>query len=662
MNYSKKFNSYIFITLILTCLMILYSSEIFAQSYITAWGNLKGIRVDGDLMKFETSLTIVKKNWMDLIQTAKEKQEPSFVREGSKAIIKSKLDNLSFTETVRDSGKGMAAIHFELSADSNISMKGTYFAVELPDNEYSDAQISFIDEVKNLSDTSSKTEPGSSRGMLPVSQKAKGINIKTSKREFIISTDTVTEILVQRPNPFLGGNTHIYFSIISDNALKAKKYSADYILKISGSIDNAPIELSLDSSNPGRVFDGVGGNFRIQNPENDPAVIDYCLKNLDVTWGRVELPWYNWQPDESVDPVKAAESGDISTRVVSAMEMAQKLAKQNIPIIISAWYPPAWAVKGKMNFRHERGEPWGNPLAPMKMRSIEKSIASYLIYLKDKYGVEPELFSFNESDLGINVRQTGEEHAQLIKQLGAYFASKGITTKMLLGDNSDASTYGFVEPALDDPETHQYIGAVSFHSWRGCDNWTLSIWADIAKELNVPLIVGEGSNDAAAWSYPQIFLEPSYALDEIDLYIRIYSVCQAKSILQWQLTSDYSVLSGGNIYDEKGPIKPTQRFFDLKQLGLTPKGSFYLPLSCKANDISCVAFGDIKDGIYSIHIVNNGAARKVTLKGIPENVKELNLYVTDQNRGMEKDKTIGVNHGAAEFTIEPSCFTTLINK
>ncbi len=663
MNFLNNFNFSLIIAIILICLNSLFTSRIYAQSDVAAWGNIRGIRIDGDLMKFETGLTIVKNNWMDLIQTAKEKQEPDFRREDSKSIITSKLNNLTFAETIKDSGKGITAVHFELSADSNISMNGAYFSIELPNNEYSDAQINYIDEVKSLTDTSTKTGHRSFRERFrPVPKKAGGINIKTKKREFEIRADKTTDILVQKPNPFMGGNTRIYFTIISGNAVKGEKLNADYILKISGSIDKAPIELSIDASNPGRVFDGIGGNFRIQDPETDPAVIDYCLKNLNVRWGRVELPWFNWQPDESVDPAKAAESGDISPRVVSAMEMAQKLAKQNIPVIISAWYPPAWAVTGEIRFQPQPGEPRGNPLNPMKMRSIEKSIASYLIYLKDKYGVEPELFSFNESDLGINVRQTGEEHAQLIKQLGKYFASKGITTKMLLGDNSDATTYGFVEPALDDPETYQYIGAVSFHSWRGCDNWTLSIWADIAKELNVPLIIGEGSNDAAAWRYPEIFLEPSYALAEIDLYIKIYSVCQAKSILQWQLTSDYSVLSGGNIYGEKGPMKPTQRFYDLKQLGLTPKGSFYLPLSYKANDISCVALGDIKDGIYSIHIVNNGASRKVTLTGIPGNVKELNLYVTGQNRGMEKDNTVDVSNGIAKFTIDSACFTTLINK
>jgi hypothetical protein len=637
--------------------------KLFAQAGVTPWGNLQGIRVDGELMKFETSLRIVKKGWLDIIQTAKEKQNPNFSREGSKVIITSALDNFSFTETVKDSGLGTARIGYELSADSNVTMEGIYFCIELPNEEYANARINYTAEVKGSIDSAAERNKNPFEGRFrPVPVTAKGVSVNTKDRKFEINSDLLTKILVQEPNPFFGGNTQIYFAIISGSAVQGQKAGAGYTLKISGSVDKKPIKLSLDSSHPGRTFEGIGGNFRLQRPEIDTLVIDYCLKNLNVTWGRVEMPWFNWQPDESVDPVEAAKSGDISPRVVSAMKMAQKLAKKNIPIIISIWYPPQWAVTGNIEFREKTGELRGNPLNPMKMRSIEKSIGSYLIYLKEKYGVEPALFSFNESDLGINVRQTGQEHAELIKQFGAYFASQGITTKMLLGDNSDANSYGFVEPAIDDPDTHQYIGAVSFHSWRGCNNWTLSIWADIAKELNVPLLVAEGSNDAAAWKYPEIFLEPSYALDEIDLYIRIYSICQPSSILQWQLTADYSVLSGGGIYDTPGPLKPTQRFWNLKQLGLTSKGSFYLPITGDRPNVNCVAFGDIKDGIYSINIVNNGAERKVTLTGLPKTVTSLNIYVTDKDRGMEKEKSVRVNNETAEFTLTPASFTTLVNQ
>ena len=70
---------------------------------------------------------------------------------------------------------------------------------------------------------------------------------------------------------------------------------------------------------------------------------------------------------------------------------------------------------------------------------------------------------------GIYIRQTGEQHDELIKGLGKYFLSRGIQTKILLGDNSDATTYAFIEPAMRDPAAHPYMGAVSFHSWRGWD-------------------------------------------------------------------------------------------------------------------------------------------------------------------------------------------------
>ena len=64
-------------------------------------------------------------------------------------------------------------------------------------------------------------------------------------------------------------------------------------------------------------------------------------------------------------------------------------------------------------------------------------------------------------------------------------------------------TYNLIRVQIPtrNPETHKYIGAVSFHSWRGCDDVTLRKWAVAAKEINVLLLVGEGSSDAAAHGY-----------------------------------------------------------------------------------------------------------------------------------------------------------------
>ena len=372
------------------------------------------------------------------------------------------------------------------------------------------------------------------------------------------------------------------------------------------------------------------------------------------------MPWRNWHPVESVNPLEAARAGKLDENVQGAMSMAQKLAKKHIPVIVSAWFPPSWAISGEPNFRNENGI-YGNPLNPKKMRSIIKSIGDYFIYLKEAYGVEPALFSFNESDLGINVRMNGEEHAEFIKKLGAYLASKELTTKMLLGDNSDATSIDFIQPALDDPATHQYIGAISFHAWRGCDNWTLSNWADASRELNVPLLIAEGGTDAQAHTYPDIFQEPTFAQDEIDIYVRSCNTAHVQAILQWQLTSDYSLLSGEGMYGVEGVLHPTQRFWNIKQLGTVPPGSFILPTSCDKDDISCAAFGDIAEGTYVVHFVNHGASRPAVLTGLPQSVHEFRTYVTDNKRGMEEGKRIHVSNGEAKFTLDAFGFTSVMS-
>ena len=307
--------------------------------------------------------------------------------------------------------------------------------------------------------------------------------------------------------------------------------------------------------------------------------------------------------------------------------------------------------------------PRGNPLNPEKMARIKDSITGYLLFLKEKYGVEAAMFSFNESDLGINVRQTPREHAELIKTLGAYFASKGLATKLALGDTSDANPIDFIKPAMKDPEAVKYVGAVDFHSWRGCTDEILAQWRDAARELNVPLIVAEGSTDAAAYRYPQIFNEQSFALYEINLYLRILAIAQPKSILQWQLTADYSPLSGGGIFNDNGPLRPTRRFWNLKQLASTPPRSFSLPVACdKHPNLTCAAFGNIADGIYTVHLVNNGAQRTAALTGLPPTVKQLRLWVTDAQRGMQELDRIPVNQGKAQFSLAATSYTTVVSE
>jgi hypothetical protein len=628
--------------LILTTVLVLSVNYAFSQAEVEPWGNITGVRKQGQLFEFESGLKIV---WKDgkVISTAKERQRPHFKRNGDEQIVTSSIDSLFFKETVKDISEGNIKVSFVLVAHADIDVSGIYFSLKFP-NQIDADNILWIRDASATAKSTHDVATG-------VEFKSKGRNINVSFDEPAITADK---------KDTSKNDQQVWVALNEGGLHKGDTIKKSFSITVSGDIDRAPVKLTLNTAIKGRPFDGLGGNFRLQNPKGDPQVIDYCLKNLRVAWGRVEMPWRFWQPIKDVDPIAQADSGKLHPAVKNAMQMAHRLDSLGIPVVLTAWFPPNWAAEGKVNFRPVNGI-WGNPLNKDNINAIYKSIADYIQYLKTKYGFEPKFFSFNESDLGINVRVTAQEHDDFIKGCGAYFESRGLKTKMLLGDNSDATTYKFIDPAMDDPAARPYIGAVSFHSWRGWETPILQKWADAATKTNLPLLVGEGSTDAAAYSYPDIFQEQTYARKEINLYMRLLSICQPLSILQWQLTSDYSPLIGGGIFGNNEPLHPGQRFWNLKQLSITPKGLFAMPITCDKSNISCAALGDNDKGIYAIHMVNNGTERKVTLSGLPANVKSFKMYGTSKELNM-KETEISATNGKAEFKIPATSYVTLISE
>ncbi len=621
--------------LFLLFISLFFVKVVHAQSELAPWGNIMGIRQQGQLFDFQTSLNVVAKGGSNTSSTAKEAQRPHYVRDGNKQIVTTNIDSLYFKETITDEAEGKIIVNVKVNAKKDTAVDGVYFCISLPDKDYGSGELN----LERLAGGSLMTN---------------GFSISSSHRVFNIAFDKSAAVIMKNDTG-KAGNKLFFVALTLQGVHKGDSLQNTFTIKVSGDIDKSPVNIAVNTAMTGRPFDGLGGNFRLQFPKTDPQVIDYCLDNLRVAWGRVEMPWHFWQPQENMSP---ADSANQAKPVVNAMLMAQRLSKKGIPIILTAWFPPTWAITGKFNFRPVHGV-WGNPLNPDKMQEIYKSITDYILYLKTHYGVEIDLFSFNESDLGINVRVTAQEHDELIKGLGAYFAAHGLKTKMLLGDNSDATTYKFIYPALNDPAALPYIGAISFHSWRGWDTGTLQKWADAAKEINIPLIVGEGSIDAQAWGYPQIFKEPTYALEEINLYTRLLNICQPLTILQWQMTTDYSPLIGGGIFGNDEPLHPGQRFWNLKQLASTPAHLFAMPVTCSAGDVSCAALGDNNKGIYTLHLVNNGTTRNVTLTGLPANLKRIHLYVTNQTANMQETPISRPTNGTITFEMNATSYYTL---
>ena len=623
-------------TLIVTHAFVALPQRVSAQAVVAAWGNVDGIRVEGEVVPFETSLCLADSAGTVRVRTAKERQTPRFERRGATRTIRTRLGAYAITEAVEDVGPGLVRVNVTVTADSVTTLR-PHLCVDAPKGHY----------------------------RLPSAGRARRVHLPSAvssvKRRITIDLGGDAALRIGSDRRDGRELDRVLVPISAEPLERGSSARAAFTITATGAPNRQPILMRLDARTPGRVWDGLGGNFRIQNPKLDRTVIEYNLANMRVAWSRVEMPWRSWHPDSATDPA-ARDTAHLDPRVKAAMEIARTTSRRGMPVIVSAWFPPQWAVVGPLP---RGGGPvngvWGNALDTTKTERIYASITSYLLYLKRHYGVEAWAFSFNESDLGIHVRQTAQEHLDLIKGLGAYMRARGLKTTMLLGDVSDATPTWFIQPALKDSSSWQYIGAVSYHSWRGWSDSLLTFWNDAAKRVGVPLLVGEGSTDAGAWRYPQIFQEADFALPEIELYVRMLALSEPQSILQWQLTSDYSLLAGGGLFGDSTALRATQRFWNLKQLASVPAGLSHLPITCGAT-VTCAALGSEQRGTYAVHLVNTGATRPVVLTGLPRNVRSLRMWTTNATPGMKEGARVPLRDGVARFTLPSASYVTLVSE
>ena len=583
------------------------------HSEVMAWSNITGVRLDGELIDFESALCVGIPG-CKIEKTGRERQQNiRYRREDRCQIVDIPLHGAHFRQEVTDMDERQVRLRLNVEADETLQ-EGAFFSMTFTPKYYANAKI--------------KTS-------------GKKVTVTAKERNLTLVFNKKVNTLVRQ----VQGNKVLYVTLMP-TLNKGEKADLEALLTVDGIRHDETAHIALDLTKPGSLFVGFGGNFRIQNPTKDPEVIDYCLKNMRVAMGRVEFPWASWDKGGKDDP-----------HVVESARMAARLKAIDMPVVVSCWFPPQWAlIPGQ---QRRRDGVAALRLNPAKQDSIYESMVSYLHFLKDDYGVEADYFSFNESDIGIDVLHTPREHCEFIKSFGAALARHHLPTKMLLGDNSDATTIDFIRPALEDEDAHKYIGAVSFHSWRGCDDETLRRWRDAARSINVPLIVGEGSTDAAAWRYPAIFKESTFALYEINLFMRLCAICQPLSILQWQLTADYSLLQGNGILGDDGPLRPTQRFHNLRQLAMTPADAFSIPLTVDRENVNTAAFYNKAQGKGALHVVNNGAACKAEISGLPASVSDAVVFVTNASQDVE-EMSVKISQGIATIDMPAESFVTVL--
>lgn len=121
--------------------LLLNAVPVMAQPELQPWGNLAGIRVEGQLMEFETNISIVRKGWTSIKETGKEMQRPGYERKGNQQIVTTDIDSLHFVETVTSQKNNSANIRVQLLAKANELLEGVYIKMLVPDAYYPPALL-----------------------------------------------------------------------------------------------------------------------------------------------------------------------------------------------------------------------------------------------------------------------------------------------------------------------------------------------------------------------------------------------------------------------------------------------------------------------------------------------------------------------------------------
>lgn len=557
---------------------------------------------------------------------------------------------LQFTQTVRES-EGKLVIGVEYQALNDLTAEGLFFRVNIPWIDFKggtvDNGLRSVTLPENGPNNANLQSGETSRLDARAASGTVWWSARLSRPLFVNLQDKSGE----SPKSFT-----FWIYVHRGNMAMGTSGAFEVELAIDGVPDSTTAAISLDTTNPRYRFDGFGGNycFQIESP-----VTAYTLEHLDSRWARTEMTMVDWEPENENASASETDWGRFAardrpgTRLRREFELMQKLQQKGIPFVASIWRLPEWLLA-------DRGVKGPNDqkriIDPQLWDELLESLGAYMIYARDNYGVEPDLFSFNEPDLGVRILFTDEEHREAIRRIGAHFESLGLKTRMLLGDvASPRGTHQYVLKAAADPEAMRHVGAISFHSWGGASRQQYEAWADLADSLGLPLLVAELGTDPSGWqgrSYDSYW----YGMEELRLYQELLLYARPRGTMYWEFTADYSL-----VQTRGAEIVPTGRFWLTKHLtNLTPPGAEVLAVASDHPKVLLSAFR--KEGAFTIHIANVSAARLAKLTGLPGEIVNWKAVMTTEAEGFKDLPDITAEDGGVVLDLPARSLLTLIHR
>jgi hypothetical protein len=629
---------------------------------VSGWGELRGIRVEGELVPVTTRIVVASHGWKKYANTGHWRtRDQSYARSAESIVTSGQVAGisgiapLSFRKTVRDLDERTCEIDIELQSTEAMEIDGVFLFVGVPADRFGIGSATLLNTVSG----------GEVAVPFPVTSpadhhlgfgRAKGFRFENERQTVTVNIngDSRREVIIRDDRASETRQVNAFFPLHAGRLEAGQSIHQKVTFRVDGAIDRTPAQVTIDRSPTNAVWEGIGGNlcWGTESP-----TVTYYLDHLDLAWARVNFPWNLWQPDAGVDPATIPLENQ-PKEIRECIRIARELHRRGIPLMVAVWNAPEWAHRPRGTTSNDPQQ-FGRTirLDPAKRDQIARSITGYLTFFEREVGVAPRFFSFNEPNLGINVRQTPEDHASDNLLIGRAFELAGLQTKLLLGDVNEPRAVDFVKSALADAESMKFVGAVSIHSWNDGTDDQLLQWREHAQRAGLPLYVAEAGHDPDAHRYRPILDETWYAIDDAELNLRCINLARAATIMHWQLTPDYGMVHADDA--APGGVRLTQRWFQYSQIDrFTPRGGAILTATSDTRAITAAAVE--KDGRLTIHLTNREADRVVKITGFSAPAAGVTAYLTDQTRQQSTVPAPTIHEGSMEVRVPSLSMVTLV--
>lgn len=399
-----------------------------------------------------------------------------------------------------------------------------------------------------------------------------------------------------------------------------------FSLRISASIkpDHSPILLEFGEKTDS-TFDGFGGSYCYALDKTNFA--RKTLRHYPHTWTRIRASLPEWEPrNDNEDPARLAGWVTAQDRKMPAirreMRFARTLTAQKHQLILSAWDLPLW-----MYAEETRDQAFAREINPALWPEVYECVTGYLLHLRSEYGVEPEMFSFNEPIAGVRTRIPPAKMESFFLPMLKRWACEKIKTKLLIGDVASPRYADQITPILNQTGLTHAASAIGFHSWGHASPETYSEWYTLAQQAGIPLFVTELGSDPSAW-FSKNFVSDQYAYRDSKVTLDCLRYATPRIIMPWEFSQNYEL----GFINKNGDFIEYLRGAHIHQLlTLTPKGRHrrIKPLSPDAIPVAAV---DGADGSLVLHILNTGSPRPLIIKAAPRTTPSAIALKEDQQQ------------------------------